>query len=230
MDKPSMVKIDRLDNLMEETLVLPNTPGLMSAGKLQSKGFSFYWTHGFLPWLVSQDTNTLVVLDVCGNLPMVIQGGVFDLIRDLPTLLELCGAKITSENGKHQVQFELLGEDEPLRGLIKYEELKASGLLDLPTSDHSANAVFVSEPIDDETKYYGGSAKAERVRDEMGIINDLSHDAGARSSHEPPAPTRPASEKKGFRSQDLSVRSSQRLSSRGKRWTKLRAQIPQIRN
>ena len=70
-----------------------------------------------------------MVFDVCGVLPMVIQGGVFDLVRDLPTLLELCGAKITSENGKHQVDFELLGEGEPQRGLIKYEELKAAGII-----------------------------------------------------------------------------------------------------
>lgn len=57
---------------------------------------------------------------------MVIQGGAFDLIRDLPTLLELCGAAILSENGKYNIQFELLGENEPLKGLIKYEELRSS--------------------------------------------------------------------------------------------------------
>lgn len=41
MDKALKIKIERLDGLLEEILVLPNTPGLMSAGKLQPKGFSF---------------------------------------------------------------------------------------------------------------------------------------------------------------------------------------------
>lgn len=72
MDKDLTIKIERLDGQLEDILVLPNTPGLLSVGKLQSKGFSFHWTHGFLPCLVSQNTKTLVVFDVCGGLPMVI--------------------------------------------------------------------------------------------------------------------------------------------------------------
>lgn len=142
-----------------------------------------------------------MVFDVCGGLPMVIQGGVFDLVRDLPTLLELCGAKIISGNGKKTVQFEQLGEDEPPKGLIRYGELKASGLLGLPTSEHSANAAVVGGlkffTEEEEPGYHGGTAGSERVRDEVTMINSLSQHRGARSSDEPLAPTRPAIDVRG---------------------------------
>lgn len=94
MDKTLRIKIDRLDGLLEDVLVLFETPGRMSAGKLQSSECSFYWNYGFLPCLLSRDIKTLVVFDVCGGLPMIIQGGVCNLVRGLPALLELCGAKI----------------------------------------------------------------------------------------------------------------------------------------
>ena len=71
----------------------------------------------------------------------------------------------------------------------------------MPMSDHSANAAFVSELKDDEPKYYGGTALSEKIRDEMDMINSLSHGAGARSSHEPPAPTKPTIESRGRESE-----------------------------
>ena len=100
MDKALRIKFDRLDGILEDVLVLPETPSLMSAGKLQSRGLSFYWNHGFLPCSLSRDTNTLVVFDVCGGLPMIVQGGIYDVIRDPATLLELRGAKIIHGNEK----------------------------------------------------------------------------------------------------------------------------------
>lgn len=75
------IRMDRLGNLLAEVLLLPNTPGLLSAGMLEQSGFSSVWAHGYLPCLVENKTGNLIVFDICANLPMVIKRGVFDVIR-----------------------------------------------------------------------------------------------------------------------------------------------------
>lgn len=99
---------------------------------------------------------------------------------------------------ENKVQFEHLGEDEPPLGIVKHDELKTSGVLDVARSEISAHvAVYIRNPevivTDDEVhQFYGGSAGTERTRDEMTEVNQSAENRGARSSHEMPAPMRPA--------------------------------------
>ena len=72
--------------------------------------------------------------------------------------------------------------------MIKYDELISSGVLDNAGLELSAHVVAVVVP-DDEP--YDGSFGAERVRDGMTVVNQSSETRRARSSHEPPATTRP---------------------------------------
>ena len=145
---------------------------------------------------------------------MIIQGGVFDVIHGLPTLVELCRASFTSTNGRTKVLFELLDDDDPLTGLIRYEELKSSGLLTLPQSHHTANVATAICLDDEEAEYAGGSAGLQRVIDQREYTRILSHQAGARSSNEALGNTRPAIEKRGEGVNVLAFWSGQGLDTR----------------
>jgi hypothetical protein len=68
--------------------LLPNTPALLSAGTLEKSGYTSIWAHGHLPCLVENLTGKLIVFDVCQNLPMLIQDGVFALVQDQAFLRE----------------------------------------------------------------------------------------------------------------------------------------------
>ena len=114
------IRIDRLGDLLAEVLVLPNSPGLLSAGMLEKSGFSSVWAHGYLPCLVENKTGNLIVCDICANLPMVIKGGVSDMIRDQPTLQKLCG--VTVEDG--EISVPCLQSYEDKEGQIYYGEVR----------------------------------------------------------------------------------------------------------
>ena len=124
MDEALNVEISRLEGLMSEILILPDTPELMSAGKLQGDGFSFFWAHGYLPCLISNKTHAIIAMDVCGGLPMIIQNGVFDKVQNTETILELCGVKMMKEGNKHYACLHMIDIDEDKHGLNKYEEIK----------------------------------------------------------------------------------------------------------
>ena len=83
-----------LGNMLTETLLLPNTPGLLSPGVLEKSGFSSLWAHGYLPCLIENDIGKLIVFDICANLPMIVKGRVFDIIRQQATLKRLCGVEV----------------------------------------------------------------------------------------------------------------------------------------
>ena len=95
---------------------------------------------------------------------MIVQGGIYDVIRDPATLLELCGAEIIHENGKNKVKLDLWDEHDPPRGMIKYDELISSGILDGANMELSANVAAIVAPPDDP---YDGSFAAEKIRGEM---------------------------------------------------------------
>ena len=140
-------RIDRLGDLLSEVLVLPNSPALLSAGMLEKSGFSSIWAHGYMPCLVENKTGKLIVFDVCANLPMVMKGGVFDLIRDQSSLKKLCG--VTVENGKMIAPCIQSYEDKV--GQIYYGEVKETlrALREKGGGDYSAMAAAVGEALND---------------------------------------------------------------------------------
>ena len=109
MDQKISVTIEHLDGIIEDVLILPHTPSLMSARKINEAGFSFYWTHGYLPCLLSTTTNNLLVMDVFGGLPMILEGGEFEKIRGMSTLSKLSGAKWLHIDGGDRISFPTKG-------------------------------------------------------------------------------------------------------------------------
>ena len=61
------MQINRLGGMLADVLLLPDSPALLSAGALEEQGFSSYWSHGYLPCLIENDTQNIIVFDVCGN-------------------------------------------------------------------------------------------------------------------------------------------------------------------
>lgn len=103
MDHALTVEVNRLEGLLANVLVFPGSPALMSAGLLSSR--VFLWAYGFLPRCVACDAQKIIVFDVCGGLPMIIEGGVFDKVHDLGVLVQLCAARLTELDGKQGVVF-----------------------------------------------------------------------------------------------------------------------------
>ena len=85
------------------------------------------------------------------------------------------------------MQLEHLDEGDPPLGMIKYEELISSGILDGADMELSANVAAITAPPDDP---HDGSFGADKIRDEMIAINHNPEIRGARSSHQQPVLTR----------------------------------------
>ena len=150
MDQKISTTIELLDGIIEDVLVLPDTPSLMSAGKLNDAGFSFYWTHGYLPCLLSTTTNKLLVMDVFGGLPMILEGGVFEKIRDIDTLSRLSGAKWIQIDGEDRISFPTKNRINRNEGMNLYQEIQSTpGLLKYSTRER-CNIARSSNSFDKE--------------------------------------------------------------------------------
>ena len=111
----------------------------MTAGKLNDDGFSFHWSHGYLPCLVSAESRDLIVMDVFGGLPMIIKGGVFDRITDNEVLAELCGAKWLVNEGNSGIWFPVLSKTDNHEGLKLYKTMQGRpGVLNYARCETSA--------------------------------------------------------------------------------------------
>ena len=91
------VSIDRLGGLLTEVMLLPNSPSLISAGRIGKSGYTYVWAHGYLPCLINNDTGAQIVFDVSSNLPIIMKGGIFDTISDPALLSALSGVLITED-------------------------------------------------------------------------------------------------------------------------------------
>ena len=81
-------------------MILPNTPSLISAGRVEKSGFTYVWAHGYLPCLINNDSGKLSVCDVSSNLPVIMKGGIFDTIND-PTVLSALSGVIVIDDYIH---------------------------------------------------------------------------------------------------------------------------------
>ena len=63
-DEGLTMEVQRLNGLLQDVMILPDSPALMSAGSLQNEGFSFHWSYGFLPCLVSNGDHKIIAFDV----------------------------------------------------------------------------------------------------------------------------------------------------------------------
>ena len=75
------MRIERPGNLVTDLLLLPDTPALLSAGALERSGFTSIWAHGYMPCLVEDKSDAIIVFDVSQNLPMIRKVGIFELVR-----------------------------------------------------------------------------------------------------------------------------------------------------
>ena len=89
----------------------------MSVGLLQSEGFSFHSAHGFLSCLIANNNHRIIVSDVCGGLPVIIEGGVIDNNHDIDRFIQLCGARLMKVDGKGYVCSPMIDTDDPHTGM-----------------------------------------------------------------------------------------------------------------
>ena len=94
MDQALTIEVERLGT-SHEVHVLPNTPALFSMGGAIERGFSFFWSNGFLPCLVSAETKKIYVFRVHGGLPMMVKGCLFDKVRDETLINIITGSEKT---------------------------------------------------------------------------------------------------------------------------------------
>ena len=111
------MRIERLGNFVTDLLLLPDTPALLSAGALERSGFISIWAHGYMHCLVEDKSDAIIVFDVSQNLPMIRKGGIFELVKDRPTLEKLSGVIIVK--GDVMVKRAVKGEEQPGRELYK---------------------------------------------------------------------------------------------------------------
>ena len=78
-------------------MILPNTPSLISAGRVEKSGFTYVWAHGYMPCLINNDSGDLIVFDVSSNLPVILKGCIFDTINDPIVLSALSGVVVTDD-------------------------------------------------------------------------------------------------------------------------------------
>ena len=64
------------------------------------------------------------MFDVSGGLPLMIQGGAFEKIRDQKMIQTLTGAHMSFNGTKHQVTFDVLDPSEARGGLERCKTLR----------------------------------------------------------------------------------------------------------
>ena len=116
-------------------------------GATVKSGFSFYWNNGFYPCLVSGKTNQIFILDVSGDLPIMVQGGGFEKITDQKILQALTGVHVSTVGGETTVTHKMLKQSEASVCLETCHALREYAMSLGQTTACAANG---DEEMDDE--------------------------------------------------------------------------------